>query len=103
VESPERGASGVAQRPTLMAPPPPRQFHPPETVAPPGGRFIFRQVPTGHLDAPAALRHPDCVDEEHEDATLALLALFDIRRDVARIAEALTDGEEEEESGNENA
>jgi hypothetical protein len=37
------------------------------------------------------------VDDEYDDATLALLALFDIRRDVARIAEARADGEEEEE------
>jgi hypothetical protein len=37
------------------------------------------------------------VDEECDDTALALLALYDIRRDVARIAEALADGEEEEE------
>jgi hypothetical protein len=37
------------------------------------------------------------VDEEYDDTALALLALFAIRRDVARIAEALADGEEEEE------
>jgi len=38
------------------------------------------------------------VEDEHDKATLALLALYDIREDVARIAEALTDGGEEEEA-----
>jgi len=39
------------------------------------------------------------VDQEYDDATLALMALFDTRRDVARIVEAMTDEEQEEESG----
>ena len=39
------------------------------------------------------------MNDEYDDATLAFLALFDIRRDVARIAEALADGQEEEEDG----
>lgn len=38
------------------------------------------------------------MDDEYDDATLALLALYDIRRDVARIAEAFANGEEEEET-----
>lgn len=38
------------------------------------------------------------MDDEYDDVALAMLALFDIRRDVARIAEALTDGGEEEET-----
>lgn len=38
------------------------------------------------------------MDDEFDDAALALYALFDIRRDVTRIAEALTDGEEEAEN-----
>lgn len=41
--------------------------------------------------------------EEPDDATLALLALFDIRRDVARIAEALTNGEEEDDETDDDA
>ncbi|HET9242578.1 MAG TPA: hypothetical protein VFN99_03990 [Gaiella sp.] len=36
------------------------------------------------------------MEDEYDNATLALLALYDIREDVARISEALTDGGEEE-------
>ncbi len=43
------------------------------------------------------------MDEEYDNAALVLLALFDIRRDVARIAEALTNGEQEEEEDDEDA
>ena len=53
--------------------------------------------PWSHLDGGATGRHADCVDDQYDDRALALLALYDIRRDVARIAEALADGEEEEE------
>jgi hypothetical protein len=45
--------------------------------------------------------HSGQVEDDYDDATLALTALFDIRRDVARIAEALTDGGEEEETEDE--
>ncbi len=38
------------------------------------------------------------MDDDYDDAALAMIALFDIRRDVARIAEALIDGPEEEEN-----
>ena len=61
---------------------------------PPSVRAILTVAPSGGTLVD--------VDEEYDDATLALLALFDIRRDVARIAEALADGEEEEED-NEDA
>jgi len=37
------------------------------------------------------------MDDECDDDALALYAHFNIRREVARIAEALTDGEEEAE------
>jgi len=37
------------------------------------------------------------VDDEYDDARLRLLALLDIRPDVARIAEAVTEGDEEVE------
>ena len=38
------------------------------------------------------------MEDEYDNATLALLALYDIREDVARIVEALTDGGGEEEA-----
>jgi hypothetical protein len=42
-------------------------------------------------------RHHLDVDEESDDMTLVLQALFDIRRDVRRIANADDDEEEEED------